>query len=290
MAKILLHGGAWNVEEITIRNLEQSATDRSCASVTFDGRAAIDMVEQAVVAQELEEALDAGVGSIIQLDGRVRMDAGICDSEGRYGAILQIEQIDTPIRVARRLLDYGYHSILSGEGARQFATEQGFPFVSPYVPHLVEDFIRVRQQYRELRYSQLVEDMAGLDRKKLSTVGAVAIDDQGRLAAACSTGGLEFGYPGRVGDTAIYGAGVYCSKYVAVACTGEGDKILRRLTARRVEDEFLKTGNLQQAADTAAADLREETGGLCGLIAMAHTGESAIAMTTSFMSTAQREG
>ncbi len=289
MARILIHGGAWNAKEINIRNREQEATGRSCASVKLKGRSAIDIVEEAVALQELEEVLDAGIGSAMQLDGRIRMDAGICDSEGRYGAVLQIEHVATPIKVARRLLDYGYHSILSGEGAGQFAAENGFPKVSAFVSPVMEGFLNLRRRYPELTYQMLVRDMEDLNKKKLSTVGAVAIDDQGRLAAACSTGGLDFGYPGRVGDTAIFGAGVYCSKHVAVACTGEGDKVLRRLTARLVEDYFLKHGDIKAAAEEAIKDMLEKEKGLCGLIAIASNGESAVALSTTFMSTAEKQ-
>lgn len=242
------------------------------------------------MAQELEECLDAGIGSIVQLDGRIRMDAGICDSSGRYGAVLQIEHVATPVRVARRLLEIGYHSILSGEGARFFALEQGFPSVSPYTPETMKEFFSTRQSFPSLTYATLTQDIAGNDKKRMGTVGAVAIDDQGRLAAACSTGGLELGYPGRVGDTAIYGAGVYCSEHVAVACTGEGDKVLRRLTARQVEDGFLKHGSLQRAADDAVADLLNITKGYCGLIAVARTGEAAKSHSTSLMTFAAVEG
>ena len=288
MPKILVHGGAWNSEPL-LDNIWQTATERSCANVKLQGRSALDVVEEAVALQELEDCLDAGIGSVVQLDGRIRMDAGICDSEGRYGAVLQIEQIATPIKVARRILDIGYHSILSGDGAQSFAKEEGFPLVSPYTPEAMEDFFKTRRQLPELNYKALTVDIEGTNKKRLSTVGAVAIDERGKLAAACSTGGLGYGYPGRVGDTAILGAGVYCSPHVAVACTGEGDKLMRRLTARRVEDGFLKHGSLQKAADEAVRDLLDKEKGYCGLIAVAHTGETAMANSTNIMTFAQKE-
>lgn len=286
MATLLVHGGAWNSIEDLQNDIWQKATDRSTASIDLAGKSAIDIVEAACAAQELEECLDAGIGSVVQLDGRIRMDAGICDSSGRYGAVLQIEQVATPIKVARRILDIGYHSILSGEGARLFALEQGFPSVSPYIPDTLEEFHRTRKGLPNLTYDALTVDIEGNNKKRLSTVGAVAIDDKGRLAAACSTGGLAFGYPGRIGDTGIYGAGVYCSEHVAVACTGEGDKVVRRLTARMVEDGFLKHGSLQKAADDAVADLLEKEKGYCGLIAIARTGEAVVANTTNIMTSA----
>lgn len=289
MAKILIHGGAWNSQVALDNDIWQAATDRSAAALKLAGVSALDAVEKATVLQELEDCLDAGIGSVVQLDGRIRMDAGICDSSGRYGAILQLEQCANPVSVARRLMDIGYHSILSGEGARLFALEQGFPSISPYTAETLEEFSRTRQGLHDLTYAALTADIAGNNKKRMSTVGAVAIDDQGRLAAACSTGGLAFGYPGRVGDTAIYGAGVYCSEHVAVACTGEGDKVLRRLTARRVEDGFLRHGSLQKAADEAVQDLLDKEKGYCGLIAVARTGEAVKAQSTNVLSFSQRE-
>lgn len=289
MIKMLVHGGAWNSNEPLLENIWQEATDRSCAGTSIKGKSALDAVEAAVTAQELEDCLDAGIGSVVQLDGRIRMDAGICDSEGRYGAVLQIEHVATPVKVARRILDIGYHCILSGEGARNFALEEGFPTASAYVEATLEEFHRTRKDFPDLTYKALTSDVESMYKKRLSTVGAVAIDDQGRLAAACSTGGLSFGYPGRVGDTAIFGAGVYCSKHVAVACTGEGDKMLRRLTARLVEDNFLKHGSLQKAANEAVKDLLDVEGGYCGLIAAGSNGEMVVAHTTSVMTSAYKE-
>lgn len=285
MIKVVVHGGAWNAEDTTVRREEQEATSRSTKSIlTSSDKSALDIVTEIVALQENEAALDAGYGSIIQLDGRIRMDAGICTSEGGYGAVVQIEQTANPIQVARKIMEYGYHSILSGDGAVRFAREHGFSDVSLYTETTMTEYLAARKRFPILSYQALVDQSEELDRRKMATVGAVAVDNSGRLAAACSTGGLSYGYPGRVGDTAIYGAGVYCSKLVAVACTGEGDKVLRRLTARRVEEEFIRSGSLQEAADKAVQDLLKEEAGLCGIIAVSHDGQAVEAKSTSFMS------
>ncbi len=125
--------------------------------------------------------------------------------------------------------------------------------------------------------------MNSLNRKKLGTVGAVAIDNKGRLAAGCSTGGTMFCFPGRVGDTAIYGAGVYCSEHIAISMTGEGDKILRRMTARLVEDLYLRTNNLKMAVDEAIQDMAMSEKGLCGIIAISRDLQYAHAHNTGNM-------
>lgn len=287
MAKLLIHGGAANLADAAVTDPKRAATERTCKSSRLPGMTAIDLVEAAVAAQEREEDLNAGIGSVVQMDGRIRMDAGICTSDGKYGAVIQIEQVATPVRVARRILDIGYHSILSGDGARLFALEQGFPAASVYTPQTLDVFMQSRAQFKELTYAALSGNVDAINVKKLSTVGAVAIDDKGRLAAACSTGGTRFCYPGRVGDTPIFGAGLYCSPHVAVSCTGEGDKMLRRLTARRVDEYFQKHGALKRAVDEAVADLLQKENGYCGIIAVAHTGETAFGHSTSFMAHAE---
>jgi beta-aspartyl-peptidase (threonine type) len=185
-------------------------------------------------------------------------------------------------------MDKGYHSILSGSGARLFALEEGFPAVSPYTDHALVQFSKERARFSELTYAALTRDMIELNKLKLGTVGAVALDDHGNLAAACSTGGLGYGFPGRVGDTPILGAGVFCSEHVAVACTGEGDKFLRRLVAKRVEEGFLKHGSLQRAAEEALKDVLDRENGYGGLIAVARTGETAHAHTTTEMLFAEK--
>lgn len=287
MAKLLIHGGASNLTAAGANDAKSDATERTCRGMRLSGASALDLVEAAVAAQELEETLNAGIGSVVQLDGRIRMDAGICTSTGKYGAVIQIEQVATPVKVARRVLDIGYHSILSGEGARLFALEQGFPSVSPYTPQALEAYTQSRTQFKELSYAAISGNIDDINVKKLSTVGAVAIDDNGDLAAACSTGGTKFCYPGRVGDTPIFGAGLYCSHQVAVACTGEGDKILRRLTAKRVDDLYQKHGSLKRAVDEAVEDLLQKEKGYCGIIAVAHTGETAFGYSTAFMAYAE---
>lgn len=287
--KLLLHGGAANVAGDALRASKQDVM-ALCMRGVSSGLSAPDMVEQAVCAMELQPALNAGYGSVVQMDGRIRMDAGICTSRGRYGAVLQIEHVRTPIRVARRLMDAGYHSILSGEGAVAFARECGFVPQSPFTQERLAEYHAVREDIPDLSYEALAGDIEAINVKKLSTVGAVALDDDGILAAACSTGGTKYCYPGRVGDTPIYGAGVYCSEHVAVACTGEGDKVLRRLTAKKVEEFYRAHGDLQKAADDAIADLLQKENGYGGLICVSAKGESAFAHSTAFMAVAERSG
>jgi isoaspartyl peptidase/L-asparaginase-like protein (Ntn-hydrolase superfamily) len=289
MAKVLIHGGGSNWKDVQIVKVKQAETDQSCADVKLAGMSAVDIVEAATALQELKPSLNAGIGSVIQLDGVIRTDAAICDSSGRYAGIMQLEQVANPVKVARRLMERGYHSILSGVGARLFALEEGFPSVSLHTDHAIADFREERRAFPDLSYKALTRDIVEVNRLKMSTVGAVAIDDNGNMAAANSTGGTGYCFPGRVGDTPVFGAGLYCSEHVAVALTGEGDKVLRRLTAKRVEELYLKYNSLQRAADEAIQDLLQKEKGYGGIIAVARTGETAKAHSTSTMIFAAKE-
>lgn len=288
MAVVLVHGGASNLAGSPLNAAKQAVTEASCAALTLKGASALDLVEQAVALQELAPELNAGIGAVIQMDGRIRLDAAICDSQGRYGAVIQLEQVANPVKVARRIAQIGYHSILSGDGAKSFAVEQGFALTSLYTEKTFAEYAASRAQYPELSYAALSGNIDDINVKKLSTVGAVALDDDGCLAAACSTGGTKFCFPGRVGDTPILGAGLYASEKVAVAMTGEGDKVLRRLTSLKV-DQLLSAGaSLQEAVDQAVDDLLKVTNGYCGIIAVSAKGETAVGHSTAFMAHAQQ--
>lgn len=285
---LLTHGGGANQPDEL--NARKTKSAEICIDTVDTSLSAIDMVEQAVRALELDPIFNAGYGSVVQMDGVIRMDAGICTSKGQYGAVMQIQNVHNPIQVARAVMDRGYHSILSGDGATAFAREIGIPSLSPYTEDRLLEINDIRtNDIRALTYDALANDIESTNVKKLSTVGAVAIDNNGMLAAACSTGGTKYCYPGRVGDTPIYGAGVYCSEYVAVACTGEGDKVLRRLTSKKVEEFYLQTGNLKKACDMAVQDLWDKEKGYVGIIAVSAKGEYATGNNTYFMASALKQ-
>jgi len=283
----MLHGGATNSIDTAVNDSKTAAIQKVVGRLAEKKMmSALDIVETAVSYLEDEEELNAGWGSVVQMDGRIRMDAGICDSHGQYGAVIQIEHVKNPIQVARKILDYGYHTILSGDGAQQFAREQGIPAYSVFSEKKVKEYLAIRQDMHSFDYETLLQKKKNVIADKLSTVGAVAIDNQGNLAAACSTGGTNYIYPGRVGDTPIFGAGLYCSKYVAVACTGEGDKFLRSLVAKAVEEFYLQDKNISNAVDSALQKVLKDHNGYGGLIAMTENGDSYYGHTTKFMAQA----
>lgn len=282
--QIIVHAGAWNTTDVSAQNLELEAARAAIAAAQKHDQL-MDAVLAAVNSLELHPALDAGYGSIIQMDGRARMDAGLMDSKGHYGAVLQIEEIKTPISVAKRLIDHGYHSILSGESATRFAVEEGFKRESVFTEKRLKAFLSQREEVPELNYAALAKNAEAFNAKKLSTVGAVGRDQSGYLIAANSTGGLGYGYPGRVGDTALIGAGLYCSEHVAVVATGNGEAILRTQLTRSVEEFYLQYKDLQRAAEAAIE--RFGTYGEGGVIAISQDGQTAVAYNTLFLASDQ---
>lgn len=283
---LLLHGGAGNLKIPDIAQPKQDAVADACRKVSGMGLSVLDAVEEAVALMELNPELNAGLGSVVQIDGKIRMDAGICTSDGRYAGVTQIEDVKNPVRVARRLLDYGYHSILSGAGARAFASECGFDVENVMTDGRRQEYERVKEELGAIKYEAIARGKEEINTQKLSTVGAVAVDRNGNMAAACSTGGTKYCYPGRVSDSSLLGAGVYCSEHVAVACTGEGDKFIRRLTARRVEDLYLSCKNLEKAVKLALEDLEKAEQAFGGIIAVSKDGGMAYHYNTAFMSLA----
>jgi beta-aspartyl-peptidase (threonine type) len=227
--KIIVHGGAKNLladedkRKKDVINACEEAYDVLC------GKNAVDAVELAIMKMESSQYLNAGVGSYLQLDGRVRMDASIMKDDLSAGAVIGIEDVEHPISVARRVMETTQHVILASALATEFAHSEGFPKYDPRTRPKVELWLDIMEEFRtKTTYEQIFH----VDRDLITgdhafgTVGCVAMDSKGNLAAGTSTGGLKMNVPGRVGDSPIFGAGTYCSKYGGVSCTGIGEKIL----------------------------------------------------------------
>lgn len=196
------------------------------------GGAAIDAVEAAIVAMEEDPALDAGVGSHLNRDGRVQLDAIIMDGMTlKAGAVVAVERIRNPIRLARLLLEKSEHMMLAGIGAEQFAVENGFPLSEP--DELITE--AARSEWRKLREQSLAAE--GAPAQPRGTVGAVALDAEGNLVAGTSTGGTRNKYPGRVGDSPLIGCGCYADTEAGGAsCTGYGEGIMKIVMAKLATD------------------------------------------------------
>jgi beta-aspartyl-peptidase (threonine type) len=237
---------------------------------------ALDAVEAAVRVLEEDPCFNAGRGSVLTASGCIELDAAIMDGRGRRaGAVSGLRTTRAPISLARRLLDEGPHVFLSGHGADDFAREH--------------DFEQVENRWFEVpeRRAQLDELMSagGFDDEvKYGTVGAVAVDVDGHVAVATSTGGLTAKRWGRVGDSPLIGAGTYADdRAAAVSATGSGEYFIRAVAAHQLAERVRLGGeSLQGALDAVLADIAG-LGGKGGLIAVAPNGEAAWGFTTPAM-------
>ena len=240
------------------------------------GGAALDAVEASVRLLEDDPCFNAGRGSALTDQGSVELDAAIMDGRNRRaGAVAGLQTTRAPVSLARRLMEQGPHVFLTGRGADRFAEDAGLEQVDPAW------FVTVE------RRRQLDELLAGggFDAAvKYGTVGAVALDEQGHVAAATSTGGLTAKRWGRIGDSPLIGAGTYADdRSAAVSATGSGEYFIRAVAAHQLAERVRLGGaTLQQALDGVLADIRE-LGGTGGLIAVAPTGEAAWGFTTPAM-------
>ena len=256
---ILVHGGAWDIPAGE-RDAHQSgalAAVRLGFDLLRDGVSALDTVEAVVTLLEDDPALNAGTGSVLNRRGEAVLDASIMDGEDlRVGGVAAVRTIRNPVKVARRVIETTRQVLLAGPGAEEFARQQGFEAIRP------EDLVVPREVTRLREHQARRRVVAPGD-----TVGAVALDREGRIAAAGSTGGTLGKRPGRVGDTPLPGAGLYVdSRIGGVACTGWGEGIARLSMARAVLARIEAGEDPQQAARALLGACWSRLGGTAGLL------------------------
>jgi beta-aspartyl-peptidase (threonine type) len=282
---LTIHGGAWNIPD---EHLEASAAGvrkalESAWSKLQKGASAVDVVEHAVRILEDDPTFDAGVGSHLNRDGRVEMDASIMrGSDLEAGAVAAIQDVRHPVSIARKVMDISPHVMLVGDGARSFAVEvdaELCPTSALLIGRERERYMRVRSGERHLVDREFD---AGTD-GPMGTVGAVALDRNGDLAAATSTGGTQDKAPGRVGDTPVIGAGTYAdNRHGAASATGWGEGILRVVLTKSATD-LLALGRDPGAAARESLQLLDRVRAKGGLILVDRLGRTAVAFNTPRM-------
>ena len=281
--KLVIHGGAGAMrpahgdsdhEERARQGLRDAL--EAGAAILRNGGSAIDAVEAAVRVLEDDPCFNAGRGSTLNAEGLVELDAAIMDgADRRAGAVAGVRTTRAPISLARTLMERGPHVFLSYDGADRLAREAGL--------EQVENSWFVTSERRR----QLDELLAkgGFDSEvKYGTVGAVAVDSSGHVAAATSTGGLTAKQWGRIGDSPLIGAGTYADdRSAAVSATGSGEYFIRAVAGHQLAERVRLGGeSLQSALDGTLDDIRQ-LGGTGGLIAVSPTGEAALGFTTRAM-------
>jgi L-asparaginase / beta-aspartyl-peptidase len=239
------------------------------------GDSALDAVEACVGAMEAHPRFNAGYGAVLTEAGTVECDASIMEGERlAAGAVGAVSGVAAPITLARRVLEDGRHILLVGDGARAFGRERGVALCDPAA--LVTE--RQRTRLAERRAGRAVAASAD------GTVGAVAIDRHGLIAAGTSTGGMIGKRVGRVGDSALIGCGTYADNRLGgVSTTGHGEAFIRTVLAKTAVDVLKELDDPELAAQVALDILRDDGRGDGGLILMDWRGRLGFAASTPFM-------
>ena len=293
MVSLAIHGGAggdgpWkgptDLDPQRIACMQSVLT--TVGSMLENGIDALEAVTIAVEMMENEPLFNAGIGSVIAADGSVTMDASIMrGSDAAAGSVVNVTKIRHPIRAAKIVLDNNWPVMLNGAAADEFAIKNGVEEVSQ--EWLITDLRKAQwQKWKDAKSrpgSTDEDDSAMLDHDEgMGTVGAVAIDKNGILAAATSTGGMTGKPDGRIGDTPIIGAGTWADQRVAVSCTGVGEAFIRTCAAHEVAAR-LRLGESLETACKNMLDMVAPLGGRGGVIAIDSDGNIEIPFQTMLM-------
>ncbi len=296
---LLVHGGAWAIPEDALEAHEQGVFDALQVgySLLEKGASALDAVEAAVSRLEDDGTFDAGRGSFLTRDGRVQLDALLMDgSTLRAGGVACVERLRNPIQAARLVLEKSPHVYFVGQGAEEFAHAQGMPLIENRELVLDRERERLAVAQAKERAGQPDRSFTGDDKSRETaadfdahdtshdTVGAVALDSQGRLAAGTSTGGTLNKAPGRVGDSSLIGCGCYADNAgAAVSLTGWGEPIMKLVLGKWATDRVQQGMSPEQVAPEAIAYLHKRLGGHGGIILLGPDGRFGIAHNTPRM-------
>ncbi|AUU90081.1 beta-aspartyl-peptidase [Enterobacteriaceae bacterium ENNIH3] len=292
-AVIAIHGGAGAISRAQLSPEKErqyiaalSAIVETGQKMLNAGESALDVVTEAVRLLEECPLFNAGIGSVFTRDETHELDACVMDGYSlRAGAVAGVSRLRNPVLAARLVMERSPHVLLVGEGAENFAFAEGMEPVSPELfstPERYEQLLAARAE------GQTVLDHGGApldETKKMGTVGAVALDKQGNLAAATSTGGMTNKLPGRVGDSPLPGAGCYANNAsVAVSCTGTGEVFIRTLAAYDIAALMDYGGlSLHEACEAVVMEKLPALGGSGGLIAVDREGNIALPFSSEGM-------
>jgi beta-aspartyl-peptidase (threonine type) len=283
---LLIHGGAWAMPDNAVTAHEDGVAQALAVGYALleKGASAVDAVEASVAVMEDDETFDAGRGSFLTQDGRVQLDALLMNGENlRTGGVACVERLRNPIRAARLVLDKSPHVYFVGAGAERFARQHGMA--------LCDNTELVIPREQERLYKAQAAERAGLPDETFSgsldshdTVGAVALDSDGNIAAGTSTGGTLNKAPGRVGDSSLIGCGCYAdNRTAAVSLTGWGEPIMKLVLGKWAVDRVNTGSSPEQAAQEAIAYLFSRLGGHGGIILLGPDGRIGIAHNTPRM-------
>lgn len=281
--RLIVHGGAWNIppeqEEAHLQGV--STAVQNTWPLLQSGGSALDAVEHAVRILEADPTFDSGRGAFLNSQGEIELDAMIMDGRSLdFGSVAAVQNLLHPVSLARRLMESPEFRMLVGAGAQTFAEREGFKQLEP------EALLTERELafFEEIRHKPDFRSHDPFGPAPGDTVGAVAMDQYGNLAAATSTGGTPRKWPGRVGDSPIPGAGAYADNSCgAASTTGWGESIMKVLLAKTVTDWQERGQNAQEAAEKGIQLLAQKVNGLGGVITIDAQGQYGWAYNTPKM-------
>ena len=286
---LIVHGGAWDIPDEAVDACKEGCRHAFAAgwAILSAGGSALDAIEAAVIVLEDDPVFDAGYGSHLNLDGHVECDAIVMDGGTlRAGAAAGLRRVRNPIRAARAILEKCPHMMLAGEGAERFVKDHGVHLCKP------EELVSEAEWDAFLRCSKDKHAAIFHRGHEQGTVGAVALDREGRLFAGTSTGGTCCKLPGRVGDSPLIGCGCYADwTSGAASCTGHGEAIMKIVMAKAAVDFLRRPGASREDEDSAvtraavdAVELLKERGhGTGGVILLDKAGNPGFAFNTPSM-------
>lgn len=290
MYTIAIHGGAGTIarhllQEDKQQQYEQGLQDALDAgyAILATGGTALDAVTASVMSLEDNPLFNAGRGSVFNHEGKQEMDASLmCGADRNAGAVSGVRLVRNPVLLARSVMEHSEHVLLSGAGAEAFAREQGLLFEPE---DYFFDAFRYEQYREALAAGRIQLDHSAAGDRKFSTVGAVALDQQGNLCAATSTGGMTNKKFGRIGDTPLIGAGTYASNATcAVSCTGHGELFIRQVVAHQVHCLMAyKQYSLEEACREVVLKDLVDIGGEGGLVAVDAAGNVSLVFNSEGM-------
>lgn len=271
-AVLVIHGGAGWISKGSVSDSMEQAYVKTLEKSLLKGRdiiknngSSLDAVQAAIEHLEDSPLFNAGKGSVFTFDETNEMDSALMDgATTNAGAATGISTIKNPIQVARAVLDHSVHVFLSGSGAEAFALKKGLTQVHP-------SYFFTQNNYDNLLKAKA--SMEEVKQNKLGTVGAVALDKNGNLAAGTSTGGMTNKRFGRIGDTPIIGAGTYAENGVCgISATGHGEYFIRYVVAHDIAARIKYANQSIEQASTEVIETLKANGGLGGVIGLDATG------------------
>lgn len=283
---VVVHGGSGDIpkERVEKAAVGVCAAVRAGYAVLQGGGSSMDAVVEAVTMLENDPHFNAGRGSVLNISGDVEMDALVMDGKTlNSGAVTTVRNVANPIQLARLVMDKTRHACLTAEGANEFALSMG-------VPEVPQDSLIT--EYSHMKWKK---EVAGAHDTKsqmgTGTVGAVAVDREGNVACATSTGGIILKMKGRMGDTPCIGSGGYADNELgAVSTTGHGEAIMKMTLARLILFHMEQGQSVEAASDLALAHMKSRVAGLGGVVVVDPQGHWTARFSTKQMSWAAAQG